>query len=124
MYDGTFSLRKFRKRNSENFPPVGTPPICLDAVVSLQSHLSNVIDFVRDVPVVEGAEEIELVYRTLSGLTAELLRCNVESERIQSTVVQQFEEHHVQATEVLRSLGLEFGAPLFRVSELESYRVL
>lgn len=124
MYDGTFSLRKFRKRNSENFPPVGTPPICLDAVVSLQSHLSNVIDFVRDIPVVEGAEEIELAYRTLSGLTAELLRCNVESERIQSTVVHRFEEHHVQATEVIRNLGLEFGAPLFRVSELENYRVL
>ena len=121
MYEGNFSLRKFRKRNADNFPPVGNAPISVDAVVSLQQHLTNAIEFLRGTQGPQIALEIKMVYDAICSLTAQLLLGGVDTERIQTFIVPQINEHYRQAIELWRTSGIEFPDIPFDVSNLEQY---
>ncbi|KAK8837717.1 BMP-2-inducible protein kinase [Tritrichomonas musculus] len=98
QFEGNFALTSFLKKNKESQTPakVGDPPICVDAVKELLSHLDTVITLLRAVPKKEIADEAFFCYQVTAYLLARLKAFSIKEGYTVETAIPMFKNFHSQ----------------------------
>jgi len=110
-YEGNYSLNSFSKERKDNPPPMGTKPVCADAVKNLLSIILASVAALREKPIKEISEEAFFAYQATAYLIAKLKIFQVNIGYIQNSALPLINNHHSKLKAIFDSLPEKMPFP-------------
>lgn len=111
QFEGNFSLADFTKENRNSPPPVGNPPVCVDAVKQLQSMIDFCLSAFRASPSQLLAEEAYVMYQCSSYLIAKLKQFNVKTTYLETLLIPLNKNNHTNIKNAFEKAQMNISFP-------------
>ncbi|KAH0788903.1 CAMK family protein kinase [Histomonas meleagridis] len=111
MFEGNFSLSEFTKQNKEKPPPVGTPPISLDVVRSLQNLLEVLLKAFYSHPTQILALNGVSLYQASSYVIAKMKQFKVNLSFLETTIIPLNRNQHMLLKKAFEQAAMNVQFP-------------